>query len=70
MNKITLFVLLGLAMFTASQDFITDAETSSVENGSTCGGNCPSGTCNTCYCGTSAEYDNIASACSQYSGWS
>ena len=36
----------------------------------TCGGNCPSGKCTTCYCGTSPSYKDIASACSGYSGWS
>ena len=36
----------------------------------TCGGNCPSGKCSTCYCGTSTSYVDIASSCSQFSGWS
>ena len=48
-------LLLGLTLYT---------------NATTCGGNCPSGKCNTCYCGSSSSYVDIASACSQYSGWS
>ena len=42
----------------------------SAENGSTCGGNCPSGSCTTCRCGTSKAPANIANECSKYSGWS
>lgn len=34
---------------------------------STCGGNCPSGLCPTCYCGTSTNYVSISTYCSQYS---
>lgn len=32
-----------------------------------CGGNCPSGRCPTCYCGTSKKMEDIASWCSKYS---
>jgi hypothetical protein len=32
-----------------------------------CGGNCPSGKCPTCYCGTSKSMQDIASWCSKYS---
>ena len=32
-----------------------------------CGGNCPSGRCPTCYCGTSKKMVDIASWCSKYS---
>ena len=42
----------------------------SVVVANSCGGNCPSNSCSTCYCGTGRESVNIASACSQYSGWS
>merc|ERR1739838_411696 len=34
-----------------------------------CGGNCPSGRCNNCYCGTSTSYVDISTWCSKYS-WS
>ncbi len=37
---------------------------------STCGGNCPSGTCTTCHCGTAPAAVDIASACARYTGWS
>lgn len=33
-----------------------------------CGGNCPSGRCPTCYCGTSKNVVNIGEWCSKY-GW-
>ena len=33
----------------------------------TCGGNCPSGKCKTCYCGTSKKMVDISSWCSKYS---
>ena len=36
----------------------------------TCGGNCPSGSCTTCHCGTSTNYVDIATQCSRYTGWS
>ena len=36
----------------------------------TCGGNCPSGACSTCQCGTSPAPVDIASQCSRFSGWS
>src|SRR6185436_17095443 len=35
-----------------------------------CGGNCPSGDCSECYCGTSPHYVDAASYCAQYSDWS
>eukprot|EP00347_Sterkiella_histriomuscorum_P009857 403339610 len=35
-----------------------------------CGGNCPSNKCDNCVCGTDQKRVNIASACSQYGGWS
>jgi hypothetical protein len=35
-----------------------------------CGGNCPSGTCTTCHCGTAPSPTDIASACAQFDGWS
>lgn len=41
-----------------------------VSAGSTCGGNCPSGTCTECYCGTSTEYPDLSYHCGRYSGWS
>jgi hypothetical protein len=34
-----------------------------------CGGNCPSGKCPNCYCGTSKNVVDIATWCSKYS-WS
>lgn len=37
--------------------------------GGTCGGNCPSGDCTDCPCGTTPNQVDIASACSSYSGW-
>ena len=36
----------------------------------TCGGNCPSGSCTTCYCGSSESYVDIAANCAKFSGWS
>jgi hypothetical protein len=38
----------------------------------TCGGNCPSGDCpsGNCPCGTSSNYVDVGSYCSQFSGWS
>ena len=33
----------------------------------TCGGNCPSGKCKTCYCGTTKKVVDITSWCSKYS---
>ena len=35
-----------------------------------CGGNCPSGSCDTCHCGYSPSYVDIASACASFGGWS
>ena len=35
----------------------------------TCGGNCPSNDCPSCPCGTQRSVVNIASWCSQFSGW-
>lgn len=32
-----------------------------------CGGNCPSGKCPTCYCGTSKNMQDIATWCGKYS---
>lgn len=32
-----------------------------------CGGNCPSGKCPTCYCGTSKNMQDIAAWCGKYS---
>ena len=42
----------------------------SLATASTCGGNCPSGTCTTCHCGTSPSSTDIAAACARYTGWS
>ncbi len=53
-SKIFLILACGLALATAS----------------TCGGNCPSGSCTTCRCGTGPSSADIASACARYSGWS
>ena len=39
------------------------------EGTSNCGGNCPSGHCTTCPCGTVADYRSISDWCSRYSGW-
>lgn len=38
------------------------------DDSGTCGGNCPSGDCGSCPCGTSPNQQDIASWCSQY-GW-
>ena len=35
-----------------------------------CGGNCPSGNCRDCKCGTQAAYVDAAQACSRFNGWS
>jgi hypothetical protein len=32
-----------------------------------CGGNCPSGKCPTCYCGTAKRMEDIATWCAKYS---
>ena len=37
--------------------------------GSTCGGNCPSGTCTSCPCGEAKESYDIATECAKYSSW-
>ena len=52
--KILAFVAIGCAVALANS----------------CGGNCPSGDCTNCYCGTSREVVNIADHCAAYSGWS
>ena len=54
-SKIFLILACGFALATA---------------GSTCGGNCPSGTCTTCHCGTTPSQADIAAACARYTGWS
>ena len=54
-SKLLTFIAVGIALVTA---------------GSTCGGNCPSGTCTTCHCGTTKSPVDIAAACSRYTGWS
>src|SRR5687767_12965826 len=83
-KKIAICALLGLVAVTNAQDtdvFVPEAiaagEMSSPlayitgdANGSTCGGNCPSGTCSSCKCGTSKNVVNIANECSKYTGWS
>ncbi len=51
-SKIVLFLALGLALVLAN----------------TCGGNCPSGKCNDCKCGTAASHVDIAAACARH-GW-
>jgi hypothetical protein len=33
----------------------------------TCGGNCPSGKCPTCYCGTNKSMQDISAMCAKYS---
>ncbi|ELR15113.1 uncharacterized protein ACA1_215950 [Acanthamoeba castellanii str. Neff] len=35
-----------------------------------CGGNCPSNNCNSCPCGTTPAYTDVASACRRFNGWS
>ncbi len=42
---------------------------SSQVKGDTCGGNCPSGTCSSCPCGTSKLTYDIATECAKYSSW-
>jgi hypothetical protein len=32
-------------------------------------GNCPSNDCDSCPCGTSSNYVDIAAACARFSGW-
>ena len=32
-----------------------------------CGGNCPAGNCNTCDCGTTANFTDLGRACNGYS---
>ncbi|KAL0480702.1 hypothetical protein AKO1_013020 [Acrasis kona] len=36
---------------------------------SNCGGNCPSGRCTKCHCGTSRSQQDINAWCSKYTGW-
>lgn len=38
-----------------------------ISTSDTCGGNCPSGKCPTCYCGTNKSMQDIAAWCDQYS---
>jgi hypothetical protein len=37
--------------------------------GETCGGNCPSGTCTSCPCGSTKLSYDIATECAKYSAW-
>lgn len=34
-----------------------------------CGGNCPSGKCTTCYCGTTKNMQDISTWCAKDSAW-
>ena len=52
-SKSLLFVALGLSYVVANN----------------CGGNCPSGRCTTCHCGTSQNHVDIASWCAKHN-WS
>ena len=77
MKAITIIVLLGaIALVSAQNELVleTGEEEKTLTNyiltGSTCGGNCPSGSCTTCYCGSTKSMYNSATACSQYTGWS
>ena len=51
-QKITLLLVLGIAAVL----------------GNGCGGNCPSGNCESCIC-PPPHYEDIAAACSRYTGW-
>ena len=55
---------------TPVEDAVAEIFGNNAENGSTCGGNCPSASCATCKCGTSKLMVNIANECAAYSGWS
>ena len=35
-----------------------------------CGGNCPSGKCTSCICGTAPAHANVAAECKKFNGWS
>ena len=52
-SRIAILMILGISMVFANN----------------CGGNCPSGNCYDCKCGTNSAYVDIAEACSRYSGW-
>jgi hypothetical protein len=59
-----MFKILVTLLFFFSATFASDVNTTS----STCGGNCP-GSCGSCPCGTSSNYQDAATWCSKYSGW-
>ena len=66
MHSPKLFIFLGLLLAVSAQDtLITDA----VANGN-CGGNCPSGNCPDCKCGTAPAYYSKVDACRMWNGWS
>jgi hypothetical protein len=50
--KILSFILLLSIVFLAQSD--------------SCGGNCPSGKCPTCFCGTNKSMQDIAAMCDSY----
>lgn len=52
-----------------SKQFMALALIVAVAYASTCGGNCPSGKCTNCFCGTSPSYADVAHWCAQYGGW-
>eukprot|EP00347_Sterkiella_histriomuscorum_P009418 403341290 len=54
LSKIVLVIALGLSLVLANS----------------CGGNCPSGRCNDCKCGSAPAKVDIAAACARNSGWS
>mmetsp|Transcript_792 Transcript_792/g.995 ORF Transcript_792/g.995 Transcript_792/m.995 type:complete len:147 (-) Transcript_792:63-503(-) len=62
MLKLVVTVLLFFTCASALNNSVTPE--------STCGGNCPSGGCPSCPCGSTSNKVDIASICSQYSGWS
>ena len=53
-SKLLVFIAAGIAYVAAS----------------TCGGNCPSGSCTTCYCPQAPSYADVAGQCARFTGWS
>jgi len=68
--KSTLLFILGLVLVATVWGRAMHPNTTDIGKPfDSCGGNCPSSDCSTCPCGTSSNYVDIASICSQYSAW-
>eukprot|EP01130_Rhizamoeba_saxonica_P010659 TRINITY_DN4389_c0_g1_i1.p1 TRINITY_DN4389_c0_g1~~TRINITY_DN4389_c0_g1_i1.p1 ORF type:complete len:164 (-),score=14.59 TRINITY_DN4389_c0_g1_i1:43-534(-) len=72
-RKLTTLVTLLLITIALSNslEILVETNTTGTYNltGSKCGGNCPSGRCSSCPCGSSKSMVSISSMCKQFSGW-